>query len=403
MGLMIGILILYILSFLIIWQFGGYQLLMAIIAIISKPKEKNYGYQAFVSIIVPAYNEEKVIKNRINNLLNLNYPKDKYEIIIIESGSTDNTYQIVNDVINNRQNKTNQTIKLLQEKRRKGKASAINFGKLHAKGNIILITDANSIYDEKVLKELVPHFENPKVGAVCGRYIVTNPDNILTSSESFYWILEHIMCFGESIISSACTVFGTISAFRSKLVEADITMSSEDLDMAIQVKRKGYKIEYEPKAIAYENAATIHRDQIIQKKRIAIGRIKCFFKHWKYLLVPIDIYRMIIFPSHKTLTIFSPFIFLAIPILYLLIGDIATIILHIFSTLIVFALVFGLLMILKSKIMTSTKSTSRFSFFSIPKIVYYVLFNEFIILLAWKDYILGKQSVLWEKAETARM
>jgi cellulose synthase/poly-beta-1,6-N-acetylglucosamine synthase-like glycosyltransferase len=401
-GLMIDILILYFLSFLIIWQFSGYQLLMAIIAIISKPKENNYGYHAFVSIIVPVYNEEKVIENRINNLLNLDYPKDKYEIIVIESGSIDNTSQIVNDVINNRKNGTKPGIKLLQEKRRKGKASAINFGKQYAKGDIILITDANSSYDEKVLKELIPHFENPKVGAVGGRYVITNPDKTLTSSESFYRDLEHIMRLGESVIESAYSLFGTISAFKSKLVEADTTMLAEDLDMAIQVKRKGYRLEYEPKAIAYENAAATHRDQTIQNKRIVIGQIKCFFKHWRYLLFPIDVYRMIIFPSHRTLAIFSPFIFFAIPILYLVIGDIKIIIMHIFSTLIVFAVVFGMLMILKSKIIKSRKTSSRFSLFSIPKIVYYVLFNEYIILLAWKDFILRKYSVLWEKAESTR-
>ena len=399
---MIDILILYILTFLIIWQFSGYQLLMAIIAIISKPKEKNYGYQAFVSIIVPAYNEEKVIENRIKNLLSLDYLRDKYEIIVVESGSIDNTSQIVKDIINNRKNGTKTGIKLLQEKRRKGKASAINFGKRYAKGDIILITDANSIYDKKVLKELIPHFENPKVGAVGGRYVITNPDKTLTSSESFYRDLEHIMRLGESIIESAYSLFGTISAFRSKLVEADTTMLAEDLDMTIQVKREGYRVEYEPKAIAYENATATHRDQIIQNKRILIGQIKCFFKHWRYLVVPIDVYRIIIFPSHRTLRLLSPFMFLAIPILYLVIGDTTTVIMHIFSTLIVFALIFGMLMILKSKILEPIKSSTRFSLFSIPKIVYYVLFNEYIILLAWKDFILKKYSILWEKAETTR-
>ena len=327
---MIDILILYILTFLILWQFGGYQLLMAIIATISKPKEKNYGYQDFVSIIVPAYNEEKVIENRIKNLLSLDYPKNKYEIIVVESGSTDNTSQIIKDIINNRKNGTKPEIKLLQEKIRKGKASAINFGKRYAKGDIILITDANSIYDEKVLKELIPHFENPKVGAVGGRYVIANPDKTLTSSESFYRYLEHIMRLGESVIESAYSLFGTISAFRSKLVEADTTMLAEDLDMTIQVKRKGYRVEYEPKAVAYENAAATHRDQITQNKRILIGHIKCFFKHWKYLLVPIDMYRLIIFPSHRTLRVLSPFMFLAIPILYLVIGDTTTIIMHFF-------------------------------------------------------------------------
>ena len=398
---MIVVLILYFLSFLIIWQFGGYQLLMATIAIISKPKEKNYGYQAFVSIIVSAYNEERVVENRINNLLNLDYPKDKYEIIVVESGSTDNTYQIVNDVINKRKNTINPTIKLLREKRRKGKASAINFGQKNANGDIILGTDANTIFDKNVLKEMIPHFEDRKVGAVDGRYVVLNPDNTLTSSESFYWELESIMRMGESVLGSVCALHGKINAWRKNIVDADTDMLAEDLDMAVQIKRKGYKIQYEPNAIAYEPSAKTHKDQIIQKERIAIGRIQCFFKHRAYLVFPIDLYRLLIFPSRRTLSIFSPFIFLAIPILYALVNNIFTIVTHIILTLMIFLIVFSIFMILKSKIIKTTKS--KFSLSSIFKIVYFVLFEEYIILLAWKDYIFKKYSILWEKAESARM
>jgi len=83
------VIVLYILSSLLIWQFVGYPTLMAIIALKADPKSKDYSYQPFVSIIVPSYNEEKVIGKRIKNLFELNYPKDKYEIIVVDSKSTD--------------------------------------------------------------------------------------------------------------------------------------------------------------------------------------------------------------------------------------------------------------------------------------------------------------------------
>ena len=395
--------ILYILSFLLIWQFGGYQLLMLKIALRSKRgNAKDYGYTPSVSIILPVHNEKVVVKKRIDNLLNLNYPKGKYEIIVVESGSTDDTHQIVKKIIENR-DELNPMMKLLREEKRKGKASAINLGKKQAKNNIILITDANSIFDKNVLKELMPHFKNPKIGAVGGKYIVSNPNAKLTFSESFYWDQEHIMCMGESAIESACALFGTMSAFRSNLINADTTIISEDLDMIIQVKRKGYKIKYEPDAIVYEPSATTKEDQIKRRVRTSTGRIQCIFKHWAYLLLPRDLYSLFIFPSHKTIPILSPFMLLLIPFLYLFIWDIKVIAVHFLLTISFFSIVFYLLIYLRSKLIESEKIKLSLSISSISKIIYYVLLIEYLILVAWKNFIFKKYSILWEKAESTRM
>ena len=91
-------------SLLLIWQFVGYPLLMAIIAAVVNPRAKDYTYQPFVSILVPTYNEETVITKRLENLLNLNYPKDKYEIIVIDSGSLDRTVNIAQRFLRTKEN-----------------------------------------------------------------------------------------------------------------------------------------------------------------------------------------------------------------------------------------------------------------------------------------------------------
>ena len=85
----ITVILLYLISFAIIWQFVGYPSLMAVVAIRARPKEKDYSFQPFVSVIVPTYNE--VIAKRMENLIMLDYPKDKYEIIVVDSSSTDTT------------------------------------------------------------------------------------------------------------------------------------------------------------------------------------------------------------------------------------------------------------------------------------------------------------------------
>lgn len=396
------VILLYLLSFLLLWQFVGYPLLMALIALRSKPKEKDYSFRPFVSIIVPAYNEETVIVERINNLVELDYPKDKYEIIIVESGSTDNTCKIVKEMMEHRKD-SKPTLKVVNEEERRGKASAINLGKKHAEGEIILVTDANSIFDKNVLKEMIPHFKNPKMGAVGGRYCVANPENPLAASESFYWDLEYMMRKGESSVDSACLFHGEINAWRKDIVDADTKIISEDVDMCINIRRKGYKIEYEPEARVYEPSATTVNDQIIRRKKVVIGIIKCMLKHWVYFLfMKRNLYNTFIFPSHKALPMFSPFILLAIPILYIIAWNVKIVITHFILTLLIFAGMFAILMSLKSRLIKDEGVKSSFPLSSVPKIIYYVLLNEYLILIGWKDFILRKYSVLWEKAESAR-
>jgi cellulose synthase/poly-beta-1,6-N-acetylglucosamine synthase-like glycosyltransferase len=396
------VILLYLLSFLLIWQFVGYPSVMGMIALRSKPKEKDYSFQPFVSIIVPAYNEETVIGERIKNLLELDYPKDKYEIIIVESGSTDNTYKIVKEMMAHHKD-SKPTLKVVNEEERRGKASAINLGKKHAEGGIILVTDANAIFDKNVLKEMIPHFKNPKIGAVGGRYCVANPENSLAVSESFYWDLEYMMRKGESSVDSACLFHGEINAWRKDIVDADTKIISEDVDMCIKIRRKGYKIEYEPEARVYEPSATTVNDQIIRRKKVVIGIIKCMVKHWIYFLfMKRNLYNTFIFPSHKALPLFSPFILLMILLLYVVLWDVRIMIIHFVLTLLIFAGIFALLMSLKSRLIEYEGVKSSFKISSVPKILCYVLLNEYLILIGWKDFLFKKYSVLWEKAESAR-
>jgi cellulose synthase/poly-beta-1,6-N-acetylglucosamine synthase-like glycosyltransferase len=396
---LILLILLYLASFLFIWQFVGYPTIMVLIAIRNDQKPLNYSYQPFVTILVPTYNEEKNIWGRIENLRDLNYPKDKYEVIVVDSGSEDNTREIVKEALNRIEEPK---LRLITEKERKGKASAINFGKKHAKGDIILVTDANSVFEENVLKEMMPHFADPGIGAVGGRHILPNPGSSITSSNQFYLDIEYIMRCGESAIDSTCLFHGEINAWRKDIVEADTEMLSEDLDMAIQIRRKGKKIEYEPRAIFYEPSPTNAEELIIQKRRTSIGTIQTIFKHLSYWVPPRNYYSALIYPSHKGLAMFSPFLLIAIPVLYLLSMDINIILTNFVITVFIFTSLFFVLNHLKSKLIVNGALKLGFSIKSLFNIVYYVMLNEWIVLLAWKDYIFGRYSVLWEKVSTTR-
>ena len=365
------------------------------------PSDKDYSYQPFISIIIPTYNEDQVIKRRIENLLAQDYPRDKFEILVVDSGSTDATVKTAKELASDNQNVT-----VLTEGERKGKASAINFGKSYAKGEIVLVTDANTIYDINVLKKVAPYFKNPGIGAVGGRFILSNVDNNLVRSSSFYWELESLINRGESTLDSVCFFHGEINAWRKNIVEADTTALSEDVDMAIKIRRQGYKIAYEPDAMAYEAGPTTTREQIIQKKRTTLGVIKNFFKHKRYLWLPRDKYSGLIFPCHKTLQILSPYLLivaLAMFITLLALQKFAISIAYLSAVAILFSLslailnreVLGIRVINNPKVKVAL-SSNLWNIFS------YVLLHEFIILLAWRDFVLNRYAVTWQKAESTR-
>lgn len=374
---------------------------MGIIALKSKQVNKDYSFQPFVSILVPCYNEEKVISKRIKNLLNLNYPKSKYEILIIDSGSEDRTIETIEKFVRS-SDSFQPNLKLIKEDQRRGKASAINLGKDHAVGDVILITDANSIFHEDVLMEIVPHFKDQENGAVSGRYFVSNPNNTFSGSEAFYWEIENITMLGESSIDSISTVIGSISAWRKELMNFRLTAISEDLDMTIQIISNRYKVKYEPQAKVYEFSAITKEDQIRQRKRTSIGTIQAIFKNINYFIFPKNLHSLLIFPSHKILTMISPFLLVAIAILYFIAFDVGVILTHLVLSLIVFSAFLALLLSMRSRLLRDGEMRTNFSIFSMLKVVYYVLLNEYLILIAWKDFISGNHSVLWEKAGSTR-
>jgi len=366
-------------------------------ALRNKSVDKDYSYQPFISVLVPTYNEEAVIEKRIQNLRDLRYPKEKYEILVVDSGSVDATKSIVRRICHEG---GSPQVTLVCEDQRMGKASAINCGTAHAAGDIILVTDANAVFDERVLAELAPHFKNSEIGGVGGQYVVANPENPLPHTEQFYWELECSLRSGETALDSACLFQGEINAWRKSVVDADTAMIGEDLDMSIEIRKKGYKVAFEPNAICYEPAPTSLSEQLTQKKRRCLGTIQNMFKHWQYLVVPRDWYRLIIFPSHKGLLMVTPFMFIGILLCYVLIWNVPLILDHIFITSALFLVVLFFYLRLVPRVQRLPRHSSRKV--SLLRLVWYVLFDEYLLLLAWKDFFFRRYSVLWEKVGSTR-
>jgi len=248
----------------------------------------NTTYKPIVSILIPARNEEKVIARTLKRMTELTYPKDKLQIIIIDDVSTDNTGKIAEQYL-----KTYNNIKIVHRNELeggRGKASALNAGFKHAKGEIILCFDADYYPQKDIIEKLVKEFDDPKVGAVQGRVTVLNePQNIVTRLVA----LERTggYCIDQQARNSLglITQFGgTVGGFRRELWESlggwDESILAEDTDLTFRVYLAGYRVRYVNDAECYEEAVESWRAYWKQRYRWAKGHMQCFFKHWLKVL-----------------------------------------------------------------------------------------------------------------------
>ena len=234
-----------------------------------------------ISIIIPAYNEEKVIAHTIEGLLETKYPKK--EIIFVDDGSKDRTLDIAMQY--------KDKIKVLH-KENGGKASALNYGLIYATGEIIVIVDADTIIGRHSLKEIVRGFEiNEHVAAVAGNIKVRNRVNWITRCQA----LEYIT--GIQIIRRAFDVFGSITivpgalgAFKkSYLAEAGAYGKEtivEDFDQTIKLLKAGLITQGSSKATAYTEAPNTLHDFVAQRKRWYRGNIQVLKRHSDALTNP---------------------------------------------------------------------------------------------------------------------
>ncbi|MDD5094063.1 MAG: glycosyltransferase [Dehalococcoidia bacterium] len=290
---------------LILWHVVGYPCLMLVMHTWSRAVPQDecdaVPYIPCVSVIVPTYNEATTIRDSLRNLLEQDYPWDRFEIVMVDSASTDGTVLQVEDF------HQDGLIALLSQAERRGKGSAINCAVQECRGDILIVTDANCYFNRQAIRRLADHFKYSRVGAVSGRLVrLDEKGNPLW--RELHSFEDHIEMLGESVLDSCATIYGEIGAFRRDLLVLDETQSAEDFDLAISIRRLGYVVEYEPDAIAFEQRPIRASDMITQRRRWAGGIILCLWKHRRYLWVPGDLFRLVIIPSHKGIRVIMPFL-----------------------------------------------------------------------------------------------
>ena len=377
----------WICVFIVFYSYLGYGILLFLLVKISRffnQKEKlSSNYQPNVTLLIAAYNEESYIKEKIENSLKLDYPKDKIQYLFVTDGSEDKTPDIVKEY---------PQIKLMHRSERQGKIMAIERAMPEVSSEIVIFTDANTSLNKDAITNIARHFAKKKVGVVSGekQILKREADQAAGAGEGFYWKYESKLKKWDDELYSVMGAAGELFAIRTKLFEPipkDCLI--EDFYLSFKIVQKGYKIAYEPDAYALEEPSASVKEELKRKVRIATGGIQSIVR-LKELLNPFK-YGVITFQyvSHRVLRwTLAP---LALPIIFILnaflLGQ-GWLFQYLFGAQCLFYLLAVIGYFLEKRLI-------RLKLLFIP---YYFCMMNYAVYAGFIKYMKGSQSVLWEKA-----
>ncbi len=373
------------LVFVLYVYFGYPALLFISTRLKSYPVDKRNFFPT-VTMVITAYNEEKNIKDKLNNAVNLNYPKDKFNIIVVSDGSSDGTNDIIQEFANN-----NPRIKFINIPERGGKPQALNKAVSEADGEIIVFSDVRQIYDENAIIELVSNFNDIKVGAVSGELHLVNPnEKSVGEGIGIYWKYEKFIRKMESFLYSMSGATGAIYAIRRALykpIPEDTIL--DDVVIPINVVLKGYRVIFEENAKAYDKVSETTKQEMTRKIRTLSGNYQILFR-MPELYNPKKNKVFFQLLSHKFFRLFVPFA--------MIFAFVSNIILSSISFYRI-ALILQICLYLSAVIgffLSKEKSSFISKFFTVPYT--FVMLNYSAIAGLYR-FITNKQNSKWDKAQ----
>jgi poly-beta-1,6 N-acetyl-D-glucosamine synthase len=243
------------------------------------------GNRPFISVLVPAYNEGAVIQGAIRSLFSLDYPR--FEILVIDDGSTDDTYAraCTFEGVHGRI-----TVRVIR-KSNGGKSSALNAGIAEARGEFVLCMDGDSTLGRDTLWTAIRHFDNPSVGAVAGNVKVVNRTNLLARLQALEYVEGlNMVRKAQGFFRAVNIVPGPIGIFRKRALESvggyDSDTFAEDCDLTMKLLIRRWQVVYEQRAIAYTEAPERLLDLLKQRYRWTRGILQAMRKHSWALVDP---------------------------------------------------------------------------------------------------------------------
>lgn len=362
----------------ILYSYIFYPLLLAVLPRRRRHLRSDVREWPSCSILVSVFNEEKHIRERIENLLALDYPADKIEILVGSDGSTDATNGIVRESNDPR-------VKLYAFSPRAGKPSVLNRLVPAANGELLVFTDANAMFAPDALQKLARHFADSDIGGVCGRLVFHGEGS--ETDEGPYWKLETYLKKRESDVDSCLGANGAIYAIRRSVWPGipDNTFI-DDFVIAMRVREKGRRVVYDMEAVATEDLPMSIGHEMTRRIRIGAGGFQSLLLCWRSLLPWRGIHALA-FWSHKVLRWFAPFFMIAA-----LVANIALLPRPGFTLLLGLHVLFYALALIGALM-----RRRKFVLFSAPH--YFVTIN-IALLLGFFRFITGTQQAAWKR--TAR-
>lgn len=283
-----------------VYTYLGYPLLVTLLAR-TRPRPQPYPPTTpAITLLIAAYNEQAVIARKLENSLALDYPRHRLQILVAADGSDDRTPEIVRQY-------AEQGVELVYQPQRRGKMAAINRAIGAARGEIVVFSDANNLFEPSALRHLAAPFADPQVGAVSGAKIILDGDGALGESEGLYWKYESYIKEQETRLGSCTGVAGEILAIRRSLFRPPPEeIINDDFYLALQTIRQGYRVVYAPRARSFERVSPSAEEEITRRTRINAGRYQALLRSPRLLPrhSPLVWWQVI---SHKFLRPLVPF------------------------------------------------------------------------------------------------
>lgn len=389
--------IFWILLFIIVYTYVGYGILLYLIIKIrrvfkiGKKPNPNPDYEPEVTLFIAAYNEKDYVDEKMKNSLELDYPKEKLNIIWVTDGSDDGTPDLVRKY-------PNATVHHLDA--RNGKIGAMNRGMSFVKTPIVIFSDANTGLGKESIRRIVNLFASPKVGCVSGEKRIINKETDVASGagEGLYWKYESTLKKWDAELYSVVGAAGELFAIRTELyrhVEHDTLL--DDFIISLRVAQDGYTIQYDPDAYAIETASANVKEELKRKIRISAGGIQAIVRLRS--LLNIFKYGTLSFQyiSHRVLrwTLTPLCLLILIPLLFILAYNEGFFSFGLYSTL------FWLQLLFYVAALTGWFLENRETRIKILFVPYYFFIMNLSVVLGFFRYMKKSQSVNWERAKRA--
>lgn len=295
-------------ALVIVYTYFGYPLIIWLLAkrmaISLDPTELDLSTEIdwpSVTLITPVHNDLEKARKKIDNLVALDYPKDKITIMMISDGSTDGSDEHL---------RNDHRIQFIGYSQRQGKPTALNTGVKDAESEIIIFTDVRQQVKSDAAKRLVSRLLEPGIGAVSGELVLLDPETNTGAHVSLYWQYEKFIRIAESQVASVAGVTGALYAIRTEdytPLEPDTLL--DDFEVPLEIIRKGARCIMEAGAIIYDYPQEDTASEKVRKIRTLTGNFQSFFRH-PWVFSPIENPIWFQFISHKFLRLVVPYFLL---------------------------------------------------------------------------------------------